>query len=129
LIGNFYKQFYVYKEDIQILTFQPDQLNFLIYDKNFENSLRPILKKVKDILVTRCTVALRYSDIINLYTCNLEVNGNEIYLNVQSQKTKVYTRIKLPDYVIAILINRNVFGLRSYPLERRCWEIVLGEGF
>lgn len=35
-IGNYHKKFYVFKEDIEIVTLQPEQLNFLIYDKTFE---------------------------------------------------------------------------------------------
>jgi len=101
-IGNYHKKFYVYKEDIEIITLQPEQLNFFIYDTTFEDSLSPILMKVKDIFVVGCTVALRYSDLINLKTLNLEMENKQYYLKVQSKKTKVYTRIKLPEYVVKI---------------------------
>lgn len=101
-IGNYHKKFYIYKEDIEIITLQPEQLNFLIYDSVFESSLSPALMRVKDIFVVGCTVALRYSDLINLKPSNLEKENNQYYLKVQSKKTKIYTRIKLPDYAIEI---------------------------
>lgn len=102
-IGNYHKKFYAYKEDIEIITLQPDQLNYLIYDKDFSDSLSPTLLKVKDIFVFGCTVALRYSDLINLKPSNLEKVNNQWHLKVQSKKTKTYTIIKLPDYLIEIL--------------------------
>jgi integrase len=101
-VGNYHKKFYSYKEEIEILTLQPEQLNYLIYDKDFEKSLSSILLKVKDIFVVGCTVALRYSDLINLKPSNLEKENNQWYLKVQSRKTQTYTRIKLPGYVVDI---------------------------
>lgn len=120
-VGNFHKSFYVSHENIQILTITPKQLNFLIYDKEFENSLRPVLKKVKDIFVAGCTVSLRYSDLINLRRHNLEINGDAFHLKVQSKKTKVNTRIKLPDYLFQIFnkyYNRNKALLPYFNLVR-----------
>lgn len=58
--------------------------------------------KVKDIFVVGCTVALRYSDLINLKPSNLEKENNQWYLKVQSKKTQTYTKIKLPEYVVDI---------------------------
>ena len=101
-IGNYHKKFYIYKEDIEIITLQPDQLNFLIHDKLFEKTLSKILLEIKDIFVVGCTVALRYSDLTDLKPANLEVQNGLWYLKVQSKKTKTYTRIKLPAYVIEI---------------------------
>ena len=49
-IGDFHKQFYVRKEEIDVLVLTPEQLKFLIHDKEFESQLTPSLKKVKDIL-------------------------------------------------------------------------------
>lgn len=114
-IGNFYKQFYVYKEDIQILILHPHQLNYLIHDKTFEENLRPVLKKVKDILVAGCTVALRYSDLMNLKTSNLELVDRDYYLRVQSKKSKIYTRVKLPAYVTNIFKKYGNRGGRLLP--------------
>jgi hypothetical protein len=57
--GDFYKQFYVRKEDVPIVTLLPEELNFLIYDKAFEESLPALLKKVKDVFVfwLYCSIA------------------------------------------------------------------------
>ena len=101
-IGNYHKKFYIHKENIEIITLQPEQLNFLIYDKSFEDTLSKKLLLIKDIFVVGCTVALRYSDLINLKPANLEIQNGIGYLKVQSKKTKTYTRIKLPGYVMQI---------------------------
>ena len=115
LIGNFHKKFYIYKEDIDIITLQPEQLNYLIYDKDFESSLPRKLLIVKDIFVVGCTVALRYSDLINLKSSNLEVENKQYYLKVQSKKTKVYTRVKLPEYVVRIFLKYKNYKNRLLP--------------
>lgn len=101
-IGNFHQQFYVRKEDIQIITLQPEQLEMLIHSKNFENQANKILIKVKDIFIIGCTVALRYSDLMSLKKTNLQIYNNQYYLRTQSNKTKIYTNIKLPDYAVEI---------------------------
>jgi hypothetical protein len=64
-VGDFYKQFYVCKEEIPIVTLFPEQLQFLINDQNFEQNLSPALRKSKSIFVLGCTVALRYSDLLS----------------------------------------------------------------
>src|SRR5690606_15397898 len=71
---------------------------------------------VKDIFVVGCTVALRYSDLINLKHSNLEIANGCTYLKVQSKKTKIYTRIKLPEYVVQIFskYKKNKHGLLPY---------------
>ena len=114
-IGNYHKKFYVCKEDIEIVTLQPEQLNYLIYDKAFENALPSKLLQVKDIFVVGCTVALRYSDLINLKRSNLESCNGSWYLKVQSKKTKTYTRIKLPEYVVNIFSKYKKNGQRLLP--------------
>ncbi len=102
-VGEFYKQFYVFKEEIPIVTLLPEQLEFLIKDQNFEQSLTPALRKSKDIFVLGCIVALRYSDLFNIKFTDIErVNGYH-YLSVKSIKMEVITRIKLPDYAIKII--------------------------
>jgi len=100
-IGNFHSQFFIFKEDIQILTLQPEQLKSLIYITN-NKKLRPSLLKVKDILVAGCTVALRYSDLMNLRKANFQFFNQQYYLRAQSKKTGIYTDIKLPPYAIEI---------------------------
>lgn len=101
-VGNYHKNFFVAHESINILVLEPERLNFLINNKAFEEKLRPTLRKVKDIFIAGCTVGLRYSDLINLRPFNLEIKDHSYYLKVQSLKTKVYTRIKLPEYLVEI---------------------------
>ena len=43
--GDFYKSFYVCKEEVPIITLLPEQLQFLINDKAFHESLSPSLQK------------------------------------------------------------------------------------
>lgn len=102
-VGNFHKQFYIFKEDIDIITLLPEQLNFLIYNKEFENSLPNNLLQTKDIFVFGCTVALRMSDLFNITPNNIEKINGKCYLKVQSKKTNTHTRVVLPEYAIEIL--------------------------
>jgi integrase len=103
-IGDFHKSFYVRKEEIPIVTLLPEELNFLIKDKGFENSLSPLLQKVKDVFVFGCTVALRVSDLLLLKKSNLRIMNGTHYLVVRSKKTSVDTQIQLPQYAIDILM-------------------------
>lgn len=102
-VGTFHKSFYVRNEQIPIVVLSPEQLNFLIYDKLFEESLSNRLQRTKDIFVFGCTVALRVSDLLNLNGSNLEITDGSYYLKVTSKKTQTFTRIKLPDYAIEII--------------------------
>ena len=102
-IGDFYKQFYVRKEEIAIFPLMPEELNYLIGNQAFEDSLGRRMKEVKDFFVFGCTVALRVSDLINLKKSNLRVIGNQHYLSVCSIKTNTETLIKLPPYAIDIV--------------------------
>ena len=47
--GEFHKLFFVRKESVPIVTLLPEELNYLIYNKAFEESLSAQLKKVKDV--------------------------------------------------------------------------------
>ncbi len=102
-IGTFYKSYYVRTEDIPIIVLQPDQLTYLITDKKLEGSLSDRLKRVKDIFVFGCTVALRVSDLLNLTEDNLHIHGNNYYLKVTSKKTGIRSSIKLPAYAVKII--------------------------
>src|SRR6185312_14377260 len=77
--------------------------------------LRPVLAKTKDILLAGCTVALRYSDLMDLRKTNLQFYGQQYYLKVQSQKTKTYTHIKLPAYAVEIFKKYSSKGNRLLP--------------
>lgn len=57
-------------------------------------------EEIKDIFVVGCTVALRYFDLINLKTSNIELENKQYYLKVQSQKAKVYTHTLLSSIII-----------------------------
>jgi len=46
-VGDFHKQFYVRKEEIAIFPLLPEELNYLINDKDFETSLKPRMREVK----------------------------------------------------------------------------------
>jgi integrase len=104
--GDFHKQFYVRKEEIAIFPLLPEELNFLIHDKTFEEGLRPRMKEVKDFFVFGCTVALRFSDLVALQKSNVRIVGGNYYLAVRSVKTSTDSLIKLPTYAIDI-INRH----------------------
>ena len=98
------RQFYVVNEEIPIIALNPEQLNQLIYDKELEERLPLRLKVAKDVFVFGCTVGLRVSDLMALTQANLEKVYEDYYLKVQSKKTQTFTKVKLPDYAIEILI-------------------------
>lgn len=102
-VGDFHLQLYVRKEEVAIVTLLPEELNFLIYDKDFEKSLSSKLCEVKDVFVFGCTVALRFSDLMALKKSNLRTINDNWYLTVRSKKTSVETQICLPDYTVSIL--------------------------
>lgn len=100
--GDFQRLFYVRHEQIEILVLSLDQLKFLIHNKGFEVSLSNKLQKIKDMFVFGCTTGLRYSDLITLTNKNFEIQDGSWYLKIRSQKTKVFSFIKLPDYAVDI---------------------------
>ena len=102
-VGSFHKQFHVIREEVQIVALTPERLNFLIYDRGFEKCLPERLVRIKDIFVFGCTVALRISDLMNLTTMNIERINNRIYLRTLSGKTNIFSRVKLPDYCVAVI--------------------------
>lgn len=102
-IGDFKHALYVCKEEIPVVVLSTEQLQFLIYNREFEDSLSDRLKRVKDIFVFGSTVALRYSDLRNLTYANILHTDDQYYLSVRSKKTKAFTRVRLPDYAVAII--------------------------
>lgn len=103
-IGLYHKSFYVPKEEIDIITLNHNQLNYIIYNENFDELVKQHhLEKIKDIFIFGCTVALRVSDLLSLTSKNLVIQNEKYYLNVRSQKTKTKTSIKLPEYAIEII--------------------------
>ncbi len=100
--GDFHKMFYVRKEEVDILVLSLEQLKFLIYNEKFQTGLTLAEKKVKDAFVFGCITGLRFSDLFQLNSKNFEIQNNDCYLKIKSQKTKIYSFIKLPNYAIDI---------------------------
>ncbi|MBS1563617.1 MAG: hypothetical protein JST39_04475, partial [Bacteroidetes bacterium] len=103
-VGDFHKSFYTRKEEIPIVTLLPEELNFLIYDRGFENSLSRRLQQTKDVFVFGSTVALRISDLLALKKSQLRIVAGAYYLVVRSKKTHTDTQIRLPDYAVSIIL-------------------------
>lgn len=114
-VGDFHKLFYVRKEEIAIFPLLPEELNFLIYNKTFENSLTPRMKQVKDFFVFGCTVALRFSDLNALNKSNIRMVGDQYYLVVRSIKTNTDTLVKLPAYAVEIIHKYSKLKKRLLP--------------
>ena len=103
VIGNYHKSFKVPAQHPVPIILSPEQLNFLITNKEFENSLSPYLKRAKDICVFGCTVGLRYSDLMKLKKTNVIYNNNEPSLVLFTQKTNSEIRVPLPSYLLHIV--------------------------
>lgn len=101
-VGDFHKLFYVRREEIAIFPLLPEELNYLVYDSDFAQTLKPRMREVKDFFVFGCTVALRFSDLVNLKRSNLRSLNGQYYLAVQSKKTNTDSLVKLPPYAAAI---------------------------
>jgi site-specific recombinase XerD len=102
-IGEFYKEFYIRKEDIPVISILPDQLRFLIHDSSFEDKLPLKLKQTKDLFVFGCTVALRQSDLFALRYMDIRFNQGSYYLLNKSIKTGQQTKVRLPKYAVEII--------------------------
>lgn len=102
-IGTFHRKFYAPAEETDILVLSPERLNYLIHNKDLEIQLNDDLRRVKDVFVLGCSVALRYSDLMALKKSNVETINNRVYIKVQSKKTQTFTRVKLPDYAVNII--------------------------
>lgn len=103
-VGTFHRSFYVPVEEIPIIALTQEQLRFILYDDEFNETVRyHDLEKIRDIFVFGCTVALRVSDLLSLTQKNLLIQGDRYYIGVKSQKTSTHTSIKLPEYAVEIL--------------------------
>jgi integrase len=102
-VGNFHKSFRVSLQKAMPVVLQPNQLQYLISDKEFEEGLNPYLKRAKDIFVFGCTVALRVNDLMQLQKKNILFSGEETYLKLFTQKTGTEVKIPLPDYALEIV--------------------------
>ncbi len=116
-VGNYHKSFRVPQQPTTPVVLQPERLQYLINDKAFEESLSIYLKRVKDIFVFGCTVALRVSDLMSLQKKNIVYSGEGVYLKLFTQKTGTEVNIPLPAYAIEI-INRYKTKAGKYVLPR-----------
>lgn len=117
VVGNYHKSFRIPLQQATPVVLQPWQLQFLICNKEFEDSLTTSLKRARDIFIVGCTVALRFSDLMNLKRSNLVQTPGETSLILFTEKTGTEIRIPLPEYVLEI-INRNKRKAGKYILPR-----------
>ena len=103
IVGNHHKSFRIPLQQATPVVILPQQLNFLITNKEFETSLNPYLKRVKDIFVFGCTIGLRYSDLMSLKKTSIVLNNNEASLLLFTQKTSTEIKIPLPHYLLDII--------------------------
>lgn len=101
-IGRFHLQFHVPKEDIEIVVLSPSQLHDLIKESLNCGDANNKEGIVRDIFILGCTLGLRFGDLLNLEQHNLILDSEGCHLAVQSQKTGVDTKVKLPFYAIEI---------------------------
>lgn len=101
--GNYFKEFYVIKEETPIIALSVEQLQFLIFDRNFRESLPMRLQPSLDYFIFGCTVALRVSDLFNVCKSDIVKSGNNTYLINKSLKTESNIQVPLPNYAIEIV--------------------------
>jgi integrase len=102
-IGQYHKMFKTPKNDFSPVVLTPQQLNFLITNEAFYNSLTYKLQKICDFFIIGCTVGLRVGDLMRLKKSNLVQSNNETHLKIYTQKTGTEISIPLPSYAITIL--------------------------
>jgi integrase len=102
-VGQFHKRFRIPQERLTPVVLTPAQLNFLISNKDFENSLSVSLKRTKDIFVFGCTVGLRYSDLMRLKKINVRNDIKGTVLQITTSKTGAEVSIPLPEYAVALI--------------------------
>lgn len=102
-VGDYYKLFRVPKDSFNPVILSPEQLKFLITNKEFEDGLSAVLRRTKDLFVLGCTVGLRYQDLTGLKKSNLQFDGTAYTLILQTQKTGTEVSIPLPTYAVSIL--------------------------
>jgi len=102
-VGDFHKKFRVPSEQFIPVTLSPAQLRFFITNKDFEEKLRPALRRTKDIFVFGCTVGLRFGDLMQLRKTNIQYTAEGVYIFLHTQKTGAVIKILLPDYALDII--------------------------
>lgn len=86
-IGQYHKLFRVPQQNIAPVVISPQQLNFLITNEAFYNSLTPSLQRIRDIFIIGCTIGLRISDLMLIKQNNIIKNQNEYLLHLHTKKT------------------------------------------
>lgn len=102
-VGQYHKLFKTPQKQFTPIVLTPEQLNFLITNQEFYDSLTPSLQRIRDIFVIGCTVGLRVSDLMRLKKTNIIATSTETYLKIYTQKTGTEIKIPLPQYAIDIL--------------------------
>ena len=102
-VGEFHKKFRVPPEKFTPAILTPQQLKFLIADKEFENSLSPWLQRAKDIFVFGSVVALRFRDLMQLKKSNIQYTPEGVFVALHTQKTGAEVKIPLPDFAVGII--------------------------
>jgi hypothetical protein len=101
-IYDFYDRFYIRREDIRIITLLPERFCFLVMDQEFNASLAPHLRRVRDMLVFGCVCALRYYDLTHLKVKDIEKEGDHFFLYFRTSKTDTPVHVKLPEFAVEL---------------------------
>lgn len=102
-VGNFHCLFRTPAPTYAPIVLEPSQLQFLLQDTGFENSLPRHLKRTKDIFVFGCTIGLRYSDLMKLKKENIIQSSVGRFLQVHTQKTGAVVKLPLPSFLFPII--------------------------
>ena len=101
-VGQYHKLFRTPQQQFSPVVISPEQLNFLITNNDFIETLSPTLKRIRDIFIVGCTVGLRVSDLMKLKKTNIIKTDKETLLIIHAQKTGTEVKIPLPFYVLEI---------------------------
>ena len=61
------------------------------------------MAQVRDMVVTGCFAALRYSDLMALKWSNVTEKGGKFWFELQSRKTGTLSKILLPGFLVETL--------------------------
>ena len=102
-VGQFHKLFKVPQQQFTPIVFSPEQLNFIITNQAFYESLTPQLQEIRDIFIVGCTFGMRISDLMRLKKTNIIYAGTEPFIAIHTKKTGTEIKIPIPHYVIDII--------------------------
>ena len=109
-VGEFHKTFRIPSAKFSPVILSPAQLKYLITNSDFEDTLSPSLKKVKDIFVFGCTVALRYQDLFSLQKKHIQHTADAVNIILHTQKTGTAVKIPLPQYALQIIKRHDCYA-------------------